>query len=246
MTRAHLAAGMLSAMLVLGTAGETFAQTGGPSAGTTPSPPNPPFRPWSIEVDAGGLWLGGIDFGSATAEITANGSPPADYPLFRTASQLRAGPAYEGRIGVRLTRAIGVEGAFQYARLPLETRISGDVEDAPSLTASNDLRRYIVEVSGVLHLTRYRMGRNGSPFLLGGAGYVRELDERQALAETGGLYHAGGGFKYLFSERTHGLIKGFGLRADARIYFRQGGFELENGDPLRRFVAGGASLLVAF
>ena len=246
MRRAHLAAGMLLATLVLGTGGETFAQTGEPSAGTRPSPPNPAFRPWSIEVDAGGLWLGGIDFGSAAAGITANGSPPADYPLFRTASELRAGPAYEGRIGVRLTRAVGVEGAFQYARLPLETRISGDVEDAPSLTASNDLRRYIVEVSGVLHLTRYRIGRNGSPFLLGGAGYVRELDERQALAETGGLYHAGGGFKYLFSERTHGLIKGFGLRADARIYFRQGGFELEDGDPLRRFVAGGASLLVAF
>jgi hypothetical protein len=90
------------------------------------------------------------------------------------------------------------------------------------------------------------MGGHGSPFLLGGAGYVRELDESQALAETGRVYHAGGGFKYLFSEDARGLIKGLGLRADARIYFRQGGFELEDGDPLRRFVTGGASLLVAF
>ena len=60
---------------------------------------------------------------------------------------------------------------------------------------------------------------------------------RRSLRQ-GGLYHAGGGFKYLFSERAHGLIKGLGLRADARIYFRQGGFELEDGDPLRRFFAG--------
>lgn len=246
MTRGRLAARMLLAALVLGTAGETFAQTRQPASETKPSRPRPPFRPGSIEVDAGVQWLGGIDFGSSTAEITANGTPAGDYPLFRTASQLTAGPAYAGRIGMRVTQMIGVEGAFQYARLPLETRITGDIENAPSLTASNDLSRYIVEVSGVLHLTRYRFGGGGSPFLLGGAGYLRELDESQALAETGPVYHAGGGFKYLFSERAHGLIKGLGLRGDARVYFRQGGFELEEGDPLRPFFAGGASLLVAF
>jgi hypothetical protein len=240
------AAGMMLAALVLGTAGETIAQTRRPTPVTKPSRPRPPFRPGSIEVAAGVLWLGGIDFGSPTAGITASGTAAANYPLFRTASQLRAGPAYEGRIGVRLTRMIGVEGAFQYAQLPLETRITGDVESAPTLTASNDLARYIVEVSGVLHLTRFRFGASGSPFLLGGAGYLRELDESQALAETGRVYHAGGGFKYLFSERAHGLIKGLGLRADARIYFRHGGFELEDGDSLRRFFAGNAGLLVAF
>ena len=180
-------------------------------------------------MDAGALWLGGIDFGSATAAITANRTPAGEYPLFKTASQLTAGPAYAGRVGVRLTRMIGVEGAFQYSRPPLETRITGDVENAPSVTASNDLSRYIVEVSGVLHLTRFRFGGGGSPFLLGGVGYLRELDEAQALVETGPVYHAGGGFKYLFSERAHGLVKGLGLRADARVYFRHGGFELEEG-----------------
>jgi hypothetical protein len=245
-TRRRIAAGVLLAVLLLGIAGECLAQTRRPSPQASPPRPTPPFRPGSIEVDAGVLWLGSIDFGSPTAAITANGNPPSDYPLFRTASQLSGAPAYEGRIGLRLTRMIGIEGAFQYARLPLETRISGDLENAPGLTASNDLSRYIAEVSGVVHLTRYTLGGNGSPFLLGGAGYVRELDESQALAETGRVYHAGGGVKYLFSERAHGLIKGMGLRADARIYFRQGGFELEEGDPLRRFFGGGASLLVAF
>ena len=134
----------------------------------------------------------------------------------------------------------------RYSRPTLETRISGDVEDVPTVTASADLARYIVEVSGVVHLTRFGFGRSGVPFLLGGAGYLRELDDEKALAETGRVYHAGGGFKYLFSSRPRGLVKGFGIRADARLYFKEGGYELEEGDPLRRFFAGGASFIVAF
>jgi hypothetical protein len=55
-----------------------------------------PFRPWSIEVDAGVLWPNGIDLGSTTASITANQTPAADYPLFETAADLDAGPGFEG------------------------------------------------------------------------------------------------------------------------------------------------------
>jgi hypothetical protein len=205
-----------------------------------------PFRPWSIEVDAGVLWSSGIDFGSTTASITANQTPAADYPLFETAADLAAAPGFEGRIGLRITRTIGVEGAFQYSRPTLETRITGDVENAPAVTASVDLSRYVIDVSGVVHLTGFRIGRSGMPFVLGGVGYLRELDPAQALAETGRLYHAGGGFKYLFTSRSHGLVKGFGVRGDARLYFKDGGYELDADDPLRRFFAGGASLIVAF
>ena len=55
-------------------------------------------------------------------------------------------------------------------RPTLETRISGDVENAPVVTASTDLSRYIIDVSGVVHLTRFRIGRSGMPFVLGGVG----------------------------------------------------------------------------
>ena len=41
-------------------------------------------------------------------------------------------------------------------------------------------------------------------------------------------------------------MKGLGIRGDARLYFRDGGYELEEGEPLRRFFAGGASFIVAF
>jgi hypothetical protein len=231
---------VLAALLALSVPGPVLAQARQPSA------PNGPFRPWSLEVDAGGLWSSGIDLGSTTASITANATPSTDYPLFKTGADLEGAPGFEGRIGVRITRAIGVEGAFQYSRPTLETRISGDVENAPSILAAADLSRYVIDVSGVVHLTRFRIGRGGVPFVLGGLGYLRELDDAQALAETGRLYHAGGGFKYLFDSRAHGLVKGLGIRADARLYFKDGGYELETGEPLRRFVAGGASLLVAF
>jgi hypothetical protein len=237
---------MLVAVLVLPAGGEAIAQTRGPAKPSKPARPRPPLRPGSIEVDAGALWLGGIDFGTATAAITANQTPPSDYPLFRTASQIKPAVAYEGRVGVRITRIIGVEGAFHYSRPSLETRISNDVEDAASLTASSDLSRYVFEVSGVVHLSGVKIGKSGSPFLLGGAGYVRELDGAKALVEAGSLYHAGGGIKYLLSQRRHGLVKGLGFRLDARVYFRDGGFDLAPDDPLRRFFAGGASLLLAF
>ena len=248
---AHAAA--LLPILVLGTATIVTAQTrtqSTPLKTAKPSKavrPRPPFRPGSIEVDGGALWVGGIDFGSTTAEIVANQSTPAAYPLFKTASQLKAAPGYEARVGVRVTRMIGVEGAFQYSRPVLETRVTGDVEQAPSVTASNDVSRYVFELSGVLHLTGVKLGKGGSPFVLGGAGYLRELDDAQALVETGQIYHAGGGFKYLFSQHQQGLIKGLGIRADARLYFRDGGFDLgpETGG-IQRFFAGGASLLVAF
>ena len=139
------------ALLGLLLPGPAWAQAVQPSSGG-------PFRPWSIEVDAGVLWSSGIDFGSTTASITANQTPAADYPLFETAADLDAAPGFEGRIGLRITRTIGVEGAFQYSRPTLETRISGD----------------------------------------------------------------------------------------ARLYFREGGYDLEADEPLRRYFAGGASFIVAF
>jgi hypothetical protein len=244
--RGTVGTGVLIAALAVSGVADARAQTAKPTAQRQPARPRPAFRPGSIEFEGGVLWLSGIAFGSTTAAIAANRTPAAEYPLFNTTGELKAGPAYEGRVGVRLTRMIGVEGAFQYSRQALETRITNDVENAAGVTASNDLSRYVFEVSGVVHLTALKVGKGGSPFVLGGFGYMRELDDEQALVETGRLYHAGGGFKYLFSSRTHGLVKGLGLRADARLYFRDGGFTLADTDELRRYFAGGASLLVAF
>ena len=105
--------GVLIAALAVSGVADARAQTAKPAAQRQPARPRPAFRPGSIEVDGGVLWLSGIDFGSTTAAIAANRTPAAEYPLFNTTGELKAGPAYEGRVGVRLTRMIGVEGAFQ-------------------------------------------------------------------------------------------------------------------------------------
>jgi hypothetical protein len=139
-----------------------------------------------------------------------------------------------------------VEGAFMYARSRVETRIRGDVEGAPSITASEDLSQYLIEGSAVAHLPSLAFGGGGVPFVMAGAGYVRHLHERRALVDTGTSYHAGGGIKYLFSRRPRGLIRGLGLRADARVYFRQGGFDFDEEEPVRIFAAAGAGLILAF
>ena len=235
--------GLLAAAWLLAGAGDTLAQD---APGSRPAPPRPPLRPGSIELDAGALWLSGIDFGSTTASILRNQTPATSYPLFKTASEMKPAPALEARLGWRVTRVLGIEGAFRYARPALETRISGDVENAVSVDATTDLSQYVAEVSGVVHLTLFRIGRYGSPFVLGGAGYMRELDDMKVLVETGWLYHAGGGFKYMYSERTRGLVRGLGIRGDARLYFRDGGYDLADSSELRRHFAGGASLIVAF
>jgi hypothetical protein len=227
---------VLTAALAIASAAETLAQ------GTA----EPLFRARAFELDLGASWLGGIDFGARRAEFVRNQSNGTPFPLFEVDSGIAPAPAFEGRLGFHLTRALALEGAFLYARPRLESRITGDAEDAPSLTASEDVSRYIVDVSAVVHLTGLRMGGSAVPFVLAGAGYLRELHEGRTLVETGQLYHAGGGVKYLFSRRRRGLIRGLGLRLDARIYVRRGGLELDEDEPSRTFAAGGGSLVVLF
>jgi hypothetical protein len=205
--------------------------------------PGPFLRAHRLEVNVGGLWLGGVDFGTADATLTRNQTPEAPYVLFTTASTLAAAPAAEARVGYHLTRMVAVEGAFVYARPRLETAVSADAEGAPGITATETLSQFLVDVSAVVHLPIH-MGR-AVPFVLGGAGYLRELHEANALAETGHTFHAGGGVKIPLLVRR-GFVRSLGLRLDGRAYFRSGGADLDQGRPIRSTAAGGASLLVEF
>jgi hypothetical protein len=62
------------------------------------------------------------------------------------------------------------------------------------------------------------------PFIYGGAGYLRELHEGDALVEDGLEFHAGAGIKV-----GMGSSGRFGVRADAGISVRDGGFDLDEG-----------------
>jgi hypothetical protein len=114
----------------------------------------------------------------------------------------------------------------------------------PSVTASETISLFLVDVSGVLHVPRARLGR-AIPFVLGGAGYLREVHEGNVLVETGHTYHVGGGAKIPLSVRR-GFVRSLGLRLDGRVYFRSGGADFDDGEPARAFGAAGASLMVEF
>jgi hypothetical protein len=206
--------------------------------------PNP-YRARSFQASGGAAFLSGTDFGAASATLTGNQVPPTRYTLFEADSTLQSAPGVEARLGYMLTRTFGVEGALLYSRPRLETRLSGDVEGATPLTATNELSQYMLDVSAVLHLQRLRFGR-AVPFVFGGAGYLRQLDEDRALVETGQTVHAGGGLTYVFRQRTRGFLRGLGVRADGRVYVRTGGFELNDEIDRRAFGTGGARFIVFF
>jgi hypothetical protein len=85
------------------------------------------------------------------------------------------------------------------------------------LTAEESIDQYLFEVSAVWHFGMSSSGRT-TPFVYGGAGYLRELHEGEALVEEGVEIHAGGGVKWWF-----GSGRQWGVRADAGISMRDGG-----------------------
>jgi hypothetical protein len=213
-------------------------------AAAQPSRSRTLFRPRSFEIDIGGAWQARVPLGATSAPLTGNQSAPT-VDLFDTSSEIHAFPSVEAKLAFHLTRAFAVEGGFRYARPRLETRITGDFEDAPDITAVNDFSQYAVELNGVLHLNGLRFGKS-VPFIFGGGGYLRELHEGREIVETGGTFQAGVGIKQLLRRSSRGLIRALGVRADARFCARRKGIELEEDEPLRTYAAASAALIVGF
>src|SRR5262245_32661980 len=188
-------------------------------------------RPRSFEVSASALALGGIDFGTQNAALTANDPGNPDFILFATSSEIDMGSGVDARVTFNASRTFGIEGAFTWTRQKAETRITSDAEGVPNTTLTEDLSTYFVEAAAVVHLNRLQFARGrGVPFVFGGGGYLRQLDGESILIDTGTVFHAGGGVKYFFATRPRGFVRGIGLRADGRIYVRSGGLELESSD----------------
>ena len=226
MSRTMRRAGAFSAMLILFGAFSVSAQA-------TRRPRAP-----SIEVSVGALFMGGHSGGEKTAEITANQTGGAPYTLFKSRSRIDSAPALEARLGWRLSRLFTIEGGVLTARPQLTTRLSGDIENAPDITASEDLSVYIIDAA-VLASFSTKPGSHVIPFVRAGYGYVRELHEDNALVKTGSGFHAGGGVTMWFNPR-----RTLGLRADARVFIISGGIDLDGGT--RTQGAGGASVVFAF
>lgn len=243
--RVKLVIAVAAAVLAFGAADRASAQP-------KPQPPRAPERPGSFEVTALALVFAPSSLGSSNATLTSNDAAGSPYTLFATTGQLRAAVGLEARVGYELTQALAVEGGVTYSRQGVDFTVANDAEGAPGFTAPGEtLSQFFVEASLVAHLTRYRFaGGRARPFVEAGAGYLRELHGQTSVASTyafaasGKVLHAGGGVKYFFSPRPSGRIKAYGLRFDARVYVRSGGFTFGGSNP-KTFAAGGG-LLVAF
>jgi hypothetical protein len=147
--------------------------------------------------------------------------------LFSTSSDLAAAGGIEGRIGVRLTRALQVEASSSYSRPQLRASVSGDIENAASAILVETIQQFTVDGGVVLHLDQWRFGGRAVPFVSAGAGYLRQLHEGNALVVTGQMYRVGGGATCLLMSRSSGL-KGFGIRGDLRAIVRTKGVAFDH------------------
>lgn len=237
--RARLAA--CCALVIAVLAGQTpaEAQTARrPARPTRPARPAPHAGSW--EISGGFLWQGGFDLGSRDAELTRNpatGTGP--YDLFASASSLGSGLGVQGRITGYLSRNLAIEGGVRITRPTLNIDLSGDVESAPDLTATETLTQYVFDGSLVWHFAPFHKGR-AVPYVAGGAGYIRDLHEGNALSETGAEYHGMGGVKWWFSSRPNR----WGIRGEGGFSVRDGGVGFDEG---RRTVpVASASLMYLF
>jgi hypothetical protein len=172
-----------------------------------------------FEIAAGVTWTGSMSLGTPAATETA---PSGRFTLFSTSTGLSSATGVEARVGVRLTPRVLVEASSAYSRPVLRAAVSGDVENGAPLTATDTLRQITVDGALVIDVMREERVHRASPFIIAGAGYLRQLHEGDTLAVNGQRYFAGGGVKLLLMSRAHKL-KGVGLRADARALVQRHG-----------------------
>jgi hypothetical protein len=192
--------------------------TAGPARAQSPPP--------RVELTGAILITGGVNFGTQKATLTGNDPGNPDFTLFSTTTTLGTGVGPEARLGIRLTRALSVEGAFSWARQTLETRITGDAENAPDTTATQPLSTMSIGGDAVVRLTSAGFaGGKAVPFLLAGGGYFRQTDDHQMELASGGYFEAGGGAKYVVSQRAKGFPRLLAIRGDGRLVVRSNAFD---------------------
>ena len=196
----------------------------------------------SWELSGGAIWSDGYDLGTRSAELTRNtGGGTGPFELFTSSTEVTTATGGQGRIGVYLSRSIALEAGAQFLRPVVSSRLANDAEEAEDTTATETISRYVFDGAVVFHMTGLSFnGGKGVPFLTGGAGYLRELHDRDELIETGVTYHAGAGLKLWFGQGARRL----GVRADVGVAMRDGGFDFS--DDRRTVPTAGVSLAYLF
>jgi hypothetical protein len=195
-------------LCVVGASAAVDAQSGPPRQPRV-ARPRGPVR---LELGAGV----GIDTPVALGERQAalRGARGGQFALFHTSTELGTAARFEARIGYALTPRYVVEGQFGFVRPEMRTAISGDVEDGADQSAAAHVDQYTVSAGLAVRLPVTFAGV--TPFLAGGAGYVRELRESLPPIEVGYLVYAGGGVRRALMTRPDRLLRMVGVRGDLR------------------------------
>jgi len=188
----------------------------------------PSLRAHRFTIGGAIVWSGAYDIGDAAAELRGNG-PGASAPpvtLFTSDSRVTSAVAPELRIGFAMTRHIALEFATSVTQPHIAVAIAGDNEAPSQQLPGEKLEQYLFEGGATWQLP-VRVGARLAPFIAGGVSFLRQLHEDRTLAETGQVYHAGGGARY-FLRGGHGAGRAVGLRGDARVNFRRNGIDFDN------------------
>jgi hypothetical protein len=167
------------------------------------------------EVGVGGTFNGAADAGALDATlIDPSGGP---LTLYRTTNRLGSGWGVEGLISRSLTEKLRLELAIGWSKTSFETEISGDFENVPGLTASQQAHQF----TGDLGLA-YRVVQRGrvGVFLRAAGGGFREITDDRSLVENGWRASVGGETLIRLRRASSGWLGGLALRADVRMQAR--------------------------
>jgi hypothetical protein len=201
---------------------------------------DPPMH--RLQLAAGVGFLGGASLGVADANLRSSVANDP-YRVFTTSSRLGSALALDLRAAVDLTRRFGLEAHALFGHPELQTEVTGDVENAPSVTAVERIDLYLIDGGILITLDELRV-KSWQPFVAAGAGYLRQLHEGLTLTEDGPIFYVGGGVRTTMVTRTKGFVRGLGVRGDVRLNILSGGITVE--DEARQQLSASASFFVVF
>jgi hypothetical protein len=159
--------------------------------------------------------------------------------LFSTDNRLGSAAGVLGRLAVRLSPALQVEGAVSYRRPSLIAAIASDVEGIPDVEAIERLTEVAFEAAVLVRMGRARSDARVAPFVVAGGGYLRQLHEQRTFVESGGRAYGGVGLiRMLNGPQT------LGVRIEGRAVVQFGGAAVNGG--AQAAPVAGASLFVRF
>ena len=195
-----------------------------------------------VEVTVSGGWFGGAQLGAADADLRANASPPRPLTLFSTDTRMAGTPSLEAGVGWAFSRRWGVEGGVVISRPDLRSSITADSEGAPAITVVERVDQYVIGGRLIVMLNEIGLGARTIPFASAGAAYLRQLHEGGTLIEEGQVYEFGGGLKHWLLARNGGVLRGAGIRIDARLYLLTDGITFDDGPRPQGAISGAAFL----